>query len=195
MSDLVRGADGLRRCAWGSGDAMADYHDSEWGRPVHGDRALFERISLEAFQSGLSWAIILRKREGFKSAFAEFDIAAVARFGARDRRRLMADVDIVRNAAKIDATIANAQAIASLIDAEGDGAFDRLVWAHAVRRRARPRTFAEVSATTPGSVALAKALKAAGLRFVGPTTAYAAMQAVGLVDDHLAGCHVPRNAP
>ena len=157
MADLVRGEDGLARCRWAVGVPIYEsYHDEEWGRPVHGDEALFERITLEAFQSGLSWLIILRKRDAFREAFAHFDIERVARFGARDRSRLLADVGIVRNRAKIDAAI-------------------------------------NISAKTPDSLALTKALKAAGVVFVGPTTAYAAMQAVGLVDDHVRGCHVPQS--
>lgn len=192
MSDLVRGADGLARCRWAVGVPIYEaYHDEEWGRPVHGDEALFERITLEAFQSGLSWLIILRKREAFREAFARFDIERVARFGVRDRNRLLADVGIVRNRAKIDAAINNARALAELRDAEGEGAFDRLIWSHQPTKRARPRRLEDISAKTPDSIALTKALKAAGLVFVGPTTAYAAMQAIGLVDDHLRGCHVP----
>lgn len=189
-ADVVRGTDGLRRCAWGTSTPdYARYHDEEWGVAVHGDDALFERITLEAFQSGLSWLTILRKREGFRAAFAGFSIPAVAAFGADDRARLLADAGIVRNAAKVDATLANARAAADLIDAEGPGALDRLVWSFAPPpRRRRPRTLADLPATTPESAALAGELKRRGFRFVGPTTAYAAMQAVGLVDDHLAGC-------
>jgi DNA-3-methyladenine glycosylase I len=188
--DLVVGADGLARCPWGASTPdYVRYHDDEWGRPVHGDVAIFERITLEAFQSGLSWLTILRKREGFRSAFDGFDPAAVAAYGERDRARLLADPAIVRNRAKVDATIANARALVDLLDAEGDGALDRLVWGFApAARRARLRSFADLPATTPESVALAKELKRRGFVFVGPTTMYAAMQAMGLVDDHLAGC-------
>ncbi len=189
---VVLGEDGLARCGWGAApEDYRDYHDREWGRPVHGDCAVFERITLEAFQSGLSWLTILRKRPGFRSAFAGFDIEAVARFGAADRDRLLADAGIVRNRAKVDATLANARAALALLDAEGEGALDRLVWSHAPGPRPGPRPDAlgELPASTPESVALAKALKAHGFVFVGPTTMYAAMQAMGLVDDHLAGCH------
>ena len=190
MADgLVRGDDGVLRCAWA--DATPDYrryHDEEWGRPVHGERALFERISLEAFQSGLSWLTILRKREAFRAAFAGFDADVVSRFGDDDRARLLADVGIVRNRAKVDATVANARAVVALRDVV-DGGLDALVWSFAPDPPSRaPRSLADVPAVTPQSAALAKALKAHGFVFVGPTTAYAAMQACGLVDDHLAAC-------
>ena len=157
------------------------YHDDEWGRPVHDDRALFEKLSLEAFQSGLSWLTILRKREAFRAAFAGFEIERVAAFGDDDVARLMADAGIVRNRAKIEATIANARAAAGLPLAE-------LLWSFAPEPRPRPRTPADIPAATPESTALAKELKKRGFRFVGPTTAYAMMQACGLVDDHLEGC-------
>jgi DNA-3-methyladenine glycosylase I len=182
---LVRGADGRLRCAWGaSTPEYARYHDEEWGRPVREPDALFERLCLEAFQSGLSWLTILRKREAFRSAFAGFEIAAVARFGAADVERLMSDAGIVRNRAKIEAAIANARAAAALDDLSG------LIWSFAPDPAGRPApvTLADVPATTPESVALAKALKGHGFRFVGPTTAYALMQACGLVNDHLRGC-------
>ena len=192
MTGLVVGDDGLPRCGWGASTPdYVVYHDTEWGRPVHGDVAIFERLTLEAFQSGLSWITILRKRESFRAAFAGFDLAAVAAYGERDRERLLADAGIVRNRAKVDATIANARAALALVDDEGEGALDRLVWSFApAPRRRRPASFAEVPATSPESAALAKALKKRGFVFVGPTTAYAGMQAMGLVDDHLAGCHV-----
>jgi DNA-3-methyladenine glycosylase I len=184
----VSGPDGRPRCPWGlSTPDYVAYHDQEWGVPVHGDRALYERFSLEAFQSGLSWITILRKREGFRAAFAGFDPVAVAGFGAADVERLLADAGIVRNRAKIDATIANARATLDL----GEGGLDDLVWSHAPAARPRPKLFADVPAVTPESTALAKALKRVGFRFVGPTTAYAAMQACGLVDDHLEGCIAP----
>ena len=188
--DLVVGADGLARCPWGASTPdYADYHDREWGRPVHGDVAIFERITLEAFQSGLSWLTILRKREGFRAAFDGFDPVAVSAYGEADRARLLADAGIVRNRAKVDATIANARALVDLLDAEGEGALERLVWGFAPPpRRARLRSVADLPASTPESVALAKGLKRRGFVFVGPTTMYAAMQAMGLVDDHLAGC-------
>ncbi|MFJ4668253.1 DNA-3-methyladenine glycosylase I [Kitasatospora purpeofusca] len=187
----VLGADGLRRCAWGdSADDYRVYHDTEWGRPVRGDDALFERVCLEAFQSGLSWITILRRREGFRAAFAGFSIAEVAEFGPADVERLLADTGIIRNRAKIEASIANARVAREL-----DGGLDALIWGFAGDPdRPAPRTLDEVPAVTPESTALAKALKKAGFRFVGPTTAYALMQACGLVDDHLADCHV-RTAP
>lgn len=193
MTDgAVLGEDGLRRCAWGdSTDDYRVYHDTEWGRPVHGDDALFERISLEAFQSGLSWLTILRRREGFRAAFSGFEIAKVAEFGDADRERLLADPGIIRNRAKIEATIANAAVARDL-----DGGLDALIWSFAADPgRPAPRTLDEVPAVTPESTALSKALKKAGFRFVGPTTAYALMQACGLVDDHLADCHVRTGHP
>lgn len=189
-ADLVDGPDGRPRCPWGlSAPEYVAYHDDEWGRPVHGDTALYERLTLEAFQSGLSWLTILRKRDGFRKAFAGFDPAAVAAFGPSDEARLMQDTGIVRNRAKVAAAIANARALIALQDADGDGALDRLIWSFApADGRHAPTSLADVPATTPESVALAKALKKAGFVFVGPTTAYAAMQACGLVNDHLAGC-------
>jgi len=184
---LVVGVDGLPRCAWaGSTPDYAAYHDDEWGRPVHGEQPLYERLTLEAFQSGLAWITILRKREGFRRAFAGFDPEVVARFDPADRERLMADPGIVRNGRKIDAAIHNAQAVLAL---RADGGLDRLVWSHAPTRHTRPSSMHEVPATSPESTALARALKAGGFVFVGPTTLYAAMQACGLVDDHVAGCH------
>ena len=183
---LVEGADGRLRCFWaGSAPEYIAYHDDEWGRPVTTDQGLYERMTLEAFQSGLAWITILRKREGFRAAFAGFDIDAVAAFGEQDVARLMADVGIVRNRAKIDAAINNARSAL-------DGSLAELIWSFAPDPRPpRPRHRGEGQATTPESVALAKALKKAGFRFVGPTTAYAMMQACGLVDDHFEGCHVP----
>lgn len=179
-----------RRC-FGDGDPLYErYHDEEWGVPVHGDRALYERVTLEAFQSGLAWITVLRKREAFRAAFAGFDAEVVAGYDEHDVERLMADAGIIRNRAKITATIANARA---LLDLQADGrTLDELFWSYAVPAdgRPRPRTFADVPATTPGSVALAKELKRRGYRFVGPTTAYAALQACGMVDDHLADCPV-----
>ncbi|WP_116951164.1 DNA-3-methyladenine glycosylase I [Jiangella endophytica] len=188
-SDLVEGPDGRPRCPWGlSTPDYVAYHDDEWGRPVHGDAALYERLTLEAFQSGLSWLTILRKRDGFRKAFAGFDASAVAAFGADDEARLMQDTGIVRNRAKVAAAISNARALVALQDADGDGALDRLIWSFAPADRPAPVSLADVPATTPESKALAKALKKHGFVFVGPTTAYAAMQACGLVNDHLAGC-------
>jgi DNA-3-methyladenine glycosylase I len=176
----------LPRCAWANSTLdYTEYHDAEWGTVLHGDAALFERMSLEAFQSGLSWLIILRKRPAFRTAFAGFDIATVAEFGADDVGRLLADAGIVRNRAKIEATISNARAIQ---DAVPEG-LDALLWSFAPsRRRRRPRTLAEVPSSSAESVAMAKALKKRGFRFVGPTTAYALMQATGMVDDHVATC-------
>ncbi len=169
------------RCSWTtSAPEYVAYHDEEWGRPLHGDRALFERLSLEAFQSGLSWLIILRKRPAFRQAFADFEIGAVARFGARDVRRLLADAGIVRNRAKIDATIANARAVLANVP-EG---LDALLWSFTPPEQ--PPW--QVRATSPESIAMAKELKRRGLRFVGPTTGYALMQAVGMVNDHQPGC-------
>ncbi|MDP1877607.1 MAG: DNA-3-methyladenine glycosylase I [Actinomycetota bacterium] len=192
MRSVAVGPDGIARCAWADGsDDYRAYHDSEWGRAVRGDVALFERIALEGFQSGLSWLTILRKREGFRLAFADFEPAAVAEFREADVARLMDDVSIVRNRRKIDATIQNAQALLALREAEGDGALDRLVWGYApAPRRSRPRALSDLPASTPESAALSKELKRRGFGFVGPTTMYAAMQACGLVDDHVAGCHV-----
>jgi DNA-3-methyladenine glycosylase I len=172
------------RCWWGaSTPEYVRYHDEEWGRPVRDDRALFEKLSLEAFQSGLSWLTILRKRESFRAAFAGFEIERVAAFGDADVERLLADAGIVRNRAKIEATIANARAATAL-----DVPLAELLWSFAPAARPRPRTPADIPATTPESAALAKELKRRGFRFVGPTTAYAMMQACGLVDDHIAGC-------
>jgi DNA-3-methyladenine glycosylase I len=188
---LVVGADGLARCGWGgSTPDYLPYHDLEWGRPVHGDDALFERMTLEAFQSGLSWITILRKRPAFRAAFAGFSIPAVAAFSEADATRLMADAGIVRNRMKVDAALHNARVAADL--PEGLGA---LLWSYAPPSRPRPATLADVPATTPESIALAKALKKRGFKFVGPTTAYALMQATGMVDDHLAGCFVTPTRP
>ncbi|MEV8590078.1 DNA-3-methyladenine glycosylase I [Streptomyces sp. NPDC051180] len=183
----VPGPDGLLRCPWGlSTEDYVAYHDEEWGRPVHGDDALFERLCLEAFQSGLSWITILRRREGFRRAFADFEIAEVARFGDADRERLLADEGIIRNRAKVDATLANARLLAGW----DPGELDALIWSYApdAATRPAPRTVSDVPAVTDESTALSKALKKRGLRFIGPTTAYALMQACGLVDDHVTGC-------
>jgi DNA-3-methyladenine glycosylase I len=184
---LTRGADGRRRCWWAASTPDYErYHDEEWGRPVIDDRGIYERLTLEAFQSGLSWLTIMRKREAFRAAFAGFEIEAVARFGARDVKRLMADAGIVRNRAKIEAAIANAKAAAAL-----DGSLAELVWARAPKNRRRaPRAREDLPATTPESTELAKELKRRGFRFLGPTTVYATMQACGIVNDHLSGCHV-----
>jgi DNA-3-methyladenine glycosylase I len=187
------------RCAWIDESRLApadfilyrDYHDTEWGQPLYESGALFERISLEAFQSGLSWLIILRKRENFRRAFDGFDVERIARYTDSDIIRLMGDTGIVRNRAKIEATIANARAASDLSDTGVDLA--EFLWSFAPRRAPRPRPadLAHVPAVTPESTAMAKELKSRGFRFVGPTTAYALMQATGMVDDHTADCWVP----
>ncbi len=177
-----------RRCFGAETPIYRDYHDMEWGRPVTDERGLYERLCLEAFQAGLSWLTILRKREAFRAAFARFDPEAVARLGARDVDRLLADAGIVRNRAKIEATIANARAT---LDLRASGpALPALVWSHRPTPGPAPGSLADVPARTPESTALARALRTAGFRFVGPTTAYALMQACGIVNDHVAGCHV-----
>jgi DNA-3-methyladenine glycosylase I len=179
---------------FGDGDPLYErYHDEEWGRPVTDERGLFERMSLEGFQSGLAWITILRKREAFRAAFADFEPEAVADFGDDDVARLLADAGIVRNRAKIEATIANARATVALHDAS-EGSLRELVWERhrPAPRTAPPRTWADVPSQTPETVALAKELKRRGFRFVGPTTLYALMQACGVVDDHLADCPVRR---
>jgi DNA-3-methyladenine glycosylase I len=184
MTTALPGADGVPRCPWGnSTEDYAAYHDEEWGVELHGEVALYERLSLEAFQSGLSWLTILRKREGFRAAFAAFEPKKVAEFTEKDVERLMNDVAIVRNRAKIDATIRNARAIADL-----DVPLDDLLWSFAPESRPRPTLTSDVPAITPESKAMAKELKKRGFAFVGPTTAYALMQATGMVDDHLASC-------
>ena len=192
MSGLTVGDDGRARCAWaGSAPEYLAYHDEEWGRPVHGDAPLYERLTLEAFQSGLSWLTILRKREGFRHAFAGFDPRTVAGFDETDVARLLADTGIVRNRAKVRAAITNAQATVALIETDGQGALDRLVWSAAPTPRVRPAaSLDDLPATTPESKALARELKRRGFVFVGPTTVYATMQACGVVDDHIAGCWV-----
>jgi DNA-3-methyladenine glycosylase I len=178
-------ADDRPRCGWAtSTPEYIAYHDEEWGTALHGESALFERLTLEAFQSGLSWLIILRKRPAFRTAFAGFDVDMVAGFDDRDVQRLLADAGIVRNRAKIEAAISNARAIRAAVP-EG---LDPLLWSFAPADAVRPATLADVRATSPESVALAKELKRRGLRFVGPTTAYALMQATGMVDDHVATC-------
>jgi DNA-3-methyladenine glycosylase I len=186
-SAVVRGDDGVRRCFWGAStpDYIA-YHDEEWGRPVVDDVRLFEKISLEGFQSGLSWLTILRKREGFRAAFAGFDPTRVARFRERDIQRLLGDPGIVRHRGKIEATIANARATLAVQEARGSLA--SLLWSFEIRRRAAPRAIGDIPSSSPESTALSKELKSYGFRFVGPTTAYAAMQAMGVVNDHLVGC-------
>ncbi|MGV9798256.1 DNA-3-methyladenine glycosylase I [Mycobacterium sp. NPDC003449] len=184
--------DGRVRCGWAQpgagGDTLyRDYHDTEWGQPLHDSKALFERVSLEAFQSGLSWLVILRKRENFRKAFGGFDAERVARYTDADVERLLTDAGIVRNRAKIEATIANARAVGDL-----DVDLGELLWSFAPPRRPRPADLSQVPAVTPESKAMAKELKKRGFKFVGPTTAYALMQATGMVDDHIAACWVPR---
>ena len=177
------------RCAWAGDDPlMVAYHDDEWGTPSHDDRHLFEMLTLEGAQAGLSWSTILRKREGYRRAFAGFDAAKVARFTAQDVERLMQDEGIVRNRGKIASAIVNAQAVE---EARREfGSFDAFIWglADGAPRVNAPRTPADVPAQTPQSAAMSKALKKRGFRFVGPTTCYAFMQAVGMVDDHVARC-------
>ena len=177
------------RC-FGDGDPLYEaYHDTEWGVPVHGESELLERLALEGFQSGLAWITVLRKRESFRSAFAGFDAEKVAAYGPDDVERLLQDASIIRNRQKIEATITNARALVALHDA--GGSLDELVWSFApVPRKARPASWTDVPPKTAESLALSKALKKAGFVFVGPVTAYATMQACGLVDDHLATCPV-----
>jgi DNA-3-methyladenine glycosylase I len=183
----VVGEDGLARPVWASVDPLLrDYYDTEWGMPVREERGLFERISLEAFQSGLSWATILRKRPAFRAAFAEFDPETVAGYGETDVARLLADAGIVRNRRKIEATITNARATVRLRD---DGGLVELVWSFRPSQTPTPATYDEVPTTSPESVALAKALRRRGFTFVGPTTMYALMEAIGMVDTHLLSSH------
>jgi DNA-3-methyladenine glycosylase I len=184
-TDVRLGADGRARCAWVGDDLeYTRYHDEEWGIPLHGDRALFEKMSLEGFQAGLSWITILRKRPRFREVFAGFEPEAVAAFGEDDVARLMTDAGIIRNRAKIEATISNARLLLDL----APGEFDAFMWSFAPASHRRPVTFADVPATTAASDALSKALRKRGFRFVGPTTMYALMQSAGMVDDHVEGC-------
>jgi DNA-3-methyladenine glycosylase I len=188
-SALAKGSDGLPRCRWGASTPDYEwYHDEEWGRPVTDDRGLYERMVLEGFQSGLSWLTILRKRDNFRAAFANFEIDVVARFDDGDVTRLLGDAGIVRHRGKIEAAIANARGTLAL--REEGSPLEQLVWAHRPKRPRKPRSPKDWQATSPESVALSKALKSAGFRFVGPTTVYAAMQACGVVNDHLATCYV-----
>ena len=180
----VAGPDGRLRCPWGlSAPEYLAYHDQEWGRPVHGETVIFERLCLEGFQSGLSWLTILRKRENFRAAFAGFDPPAVAAFGDDDVARLMADPGIVRNRAKINAVISNARAAIKV-----PGGLSALVWRYAGETAAPPRLMADLPASTPASKALSAELRRLGFTFTGPVTAYATMQACGIVNDHLADC-------
>ena len=183
----VIGEDGLARPQWASTDPlMRDYYDTEWGMPVRDERGMFERISLEAFQSGLSWATILRKRPAFRSAFDDFEPDRVAAYGEADVERLMADAGIVRNRRKIEATITNARATVALRD---EGGLVELVWSFRPATTPRPRSYAEVPTQSPESLALSKGLRVKGFTFAGPTTMYALMEAVGIVDTHLVDSH------
>jgi DNA-3-methyladenine glycosylase I len=190
MAGAVVGEDGLARCPWGVGDpVMRAYHDDEWGRPVRGESAYLERLTLEAFQSGLSWRTILLKRPAFRAAFDGFDADRVAAYDESDVERLMADVGIVRNRAKVNAAITNARATVALRES---GGLVALVDGHRPHTWVPPTTMEQIQTKTAESLALSKALKKAGLVFVGPTTMHALMQAIGLVDDHLTGCHRSR---
>jgi DNA-3-methyladenine glycosylase I len=189
VASILIGADGRARCAWAGHDPEYQrYHDEEWGTPLHGDRALFEKLSLEGFQAGLSWITILRRRPTFRLAFADFDVDAIAEFDERDVERLMADPGIIRNQLKVDSTISNARVTRELVG-EHPGALDKLIWSFAPEPRGRAiGSSADLPAVTPESTALSKALKKLGFRFVGPTTMYALMQSGGLVNDHVVGC-------
>jgi DNA-3-methyladenine glycosylase I len=188
VPDVVRGPDGVRRCSWGaSAPEYIASHDAEWGRPLVDDRRLYEKLCLEGFQSGLSWLTILRKREGFRRAFANFDATKVARYGKREVTKLLNDASIVRHRGKIEATIANARAIVDV--EEHHGSLAALIWSFEPKgRRRAPRALADIPAKTEASQALSKELLRLGFRFVGPTTVYAMMQSAGLVNDHLVGC-------
>lgn len=193
---LVHHTDSLHRCSWcGRGEAFADYtayHDQEWGMPVGSDRALYEKITLEGFQSGLSWITVLRKRDHFRKVFAGFNFEKVARFGDKDIERLVLDTGIIRHRGKIVSAINNAQRVCELVEKQGDGALAKIVWTHEPSAVTRPKNLTPKVVSgltqTPESLALSKALKKLGFSFVGPTTMYAMMQAMGLVNDHLQGC-------
>lgn len=186
MTSLITGPDARARCFWVGDDVeYRRYHDEEWGTALHGDRPLFEKMALEGFQAGLSWITILRKRPRFREVFAGFEPEVVAEFGEPDVERLMADAGIIRNRAKIEATIGNARIVRTM----GEGELDALMWSFAPPRSGiRPATMGDVAAVTPESTALSKELRRRGFRFVGPTTMYALMQSAGMVDDHLEGC-------
>ena len=187
-ASVVPGSDGKKRCAWCVGDELYEqYHDLEWGRPMKDERAIFEKLCLEGFQAGLSWLTILKKREAFRQAFRGFEPQMVAKFTARDVQRLMKDESIVRNRAKIESAINNARVLCAMHD-KGES-LSKLVWGYASTRTPAPRSLAQLKAVTPQSVALSKELKKRGFSFVGPTTMYAAMQSLGLVNDHVVGCH------
>ena len=184
----ILGDDGRMRCAWSGADSeYRRYHDDEWGYPLHGDRPLFEKISLEAFQAGLSWITILKRRPAFREAFANFEIGAVAALTDNDIERLMADTHIIRNRQKIVATRQNARITLDLVS-DSPGALDDLVWSFAPPPGPRPESFADIAPVTPESTALSARLRGLGFRFVGPTTMYALMQSSGMVDDHVVGC-------
>jgi DNA-3-methyladenine glycosylase I len=185
---LARGADGRLRCYWAVGPEYASYHDGEWGRPLLDDNELFERLCLEAFQAGLSWLTILRKREAFRAAFAGFDIATMAAFNEDDVRRLLADTAIVRNRRKIEAVVHNARLALELL--EDHGSLAHFLWTFRPERQAPIRRRGDFVATTPEAQAMAKELRRRGFRFLGPTTIYAGMQACGIVNDHVQGCCV-----
>ncbi len=187
MSDLVVGEDGNARCRWGAGDELyRAYHDAEWGRPVGDERGLYEKLCLECLQSGLSWALILRKRDGIRDAFAGFDPDVVARFGEREIEELLGDERVIRNRKKLEAIVRNAQAT---VDARDETPLPELVWSfRPAQQRRAPRGYGELPSLTDESKALAKELKRRGFVFVGPTTVYSTMQAVGVVNDHLEGC-------
>lgn len=185
-----------RRCPWGeSPEDMRRYHDEEWGRPLRGDRAIFERLSLESFQSGLSWLTILRKREAFRAAFDRFDVEAIAAYEGSDVQRLLADAGIVRHRGKIEAVIANARVLSDWQGADGDDVLDARVWACATTTVGVPRTQEDIPTTSAEAIALAQDLKRRGWRFLGPTTAYAALQAIGVVNDHIEGCEFREVGP
>jgi DNA-3-methyladenine glycosylase I len=187
-SDVVRGPDGKRRCRWGdSDDRYRDYHDTEWGQPILDEQGLYERLCLELLQSGLSWALILRKRDGLREAFTDFDPDVVARFGAREVKRLLGDPRVIRNRQKIEAIVQNAQATVGMRD---QAPLPKLIWSFRRRNLRAPRGYADMVSLTPESKELAKELKRRGFAFVGPTTVYSTMQAVGVVNDHLASCFV-----
>ena len=188
MSDLVKGDDGKARCRWGSTDELyRDYHDREWGRPVADERGLYEKLCLECLQSGLSWALILRKRDGIRDAFADFSPDAVAAFGRKQIEGLLKDTRVIRNRRKLEAIVQNAQATVAMRDQKP---LAELVWSFLPPRRPAPRSYADMASLTDESKQLAKELKRQGFVFVGPTTVYSTMQAVGVVNDHLAGCFV-----
>ncbi len=198
---LIQHPDGHHRCSWcNHGEAFTDYiryHDAEWGQPVADERRLFEKITLEGFQSGLSWITVLRKRDRFREVFAGFDFEKVARFGAPDIERLVLDAGIIRHRGKIVSAINNAQRVCDLMDGHGPGALAKLVWSHEPSAKSRPKkitpALAGTLSQTPESQALSKALKKLGFSFVGPTTMYAFMQSMGVVNDHLHGCHAQKN--